>query len=88
MAITRTSWVRFLFEDSDGELWDVSLAHDGTGVARQVSSVGSTPRHDATEIALQVDVASVAAWRAYHVSRKMTAAVYNTAKTLDAVLTA
>jgi hypothetical protein len=87
----RDDWYTFLFENSNGKLYEVTIDHAGVGVGRlQGTKVNTSPSQQLslTETALTVDGASLVAWRAYHVSRKTYAAVYNTAQDLDTLLNA
>ena len=93
MAIARTDRIKLLFENSNGRLYEVSFAPDtGVGFARLVTVVNSVnvreQTFDNTETTITVDAAKLAAWKAYHNSRRAYAAEYNTAKTLNTVLNA
>jgi hypothetical protein len=94
MAITRTDTVDFLFENANGRLYTVSInKNTGAGVARLQPKVDGVnvvedKNFDNTETTVQVDGGSLAAWRGWHLSRKIYAAVYNTTQTLSARLNA
>jgi hypothetical protein len=90
MAINDTRRAKFVFQNTLGVYYDVSIAYDtGVGVARKHGlTIKSTPMYDASETALTVDGASLTAWQAMSNSARQIEAVYNTAQTLDAILNA
>ena len=87
MAITRRDTFRFLYEDNDGELYELEFDYDGNGTSiKHGGTLKSLAGKDTARVTVTVDTASLAAWRAYHPSRKVRAAVYNTSQALETIL--
>ena len=90
MAVTKTTRVRFVFQDTDLNYYDVDIDLDtGVGVARAHGSTWkSTPMFNATETVITVDAGSLSAWQGYDNSLRIHAEVYNTSQSLNDILTA
>jgi hypothetical protein len=90
MAINDTRRAKFVFQNSNGVYYDVSIIYDtGVGVARKHGlTIKSTPLYDASETAITVDGASLTEWQAMSNSARQIEAVYNTAQALNTILNA
>ena len=90
MAITRPGRLKFMFQNSNGVFYELNFVlATGVGVARKHGlTIKSTPMYAASETAVTVDAASLAAWKTRHVSHAIHAAVYNTAQSLNTILNA
>jgi len=90
MAIGDTKKVRqFVFENSNGRCYRVTLFADGTGRGRLLGKTKeSTPEYANTDVALTVDAGSLATFFTWKVSRLSSSAVFNTSQALNAVLNA
>jgi hypothetical protein len=77
---------QFIFEDSSGARWRITIGVDGSGLAYPAD--GDGPKTAETPVAITVDAGSVSAFTGYHESRLAYAAIFNTGQTLNAVLTA
>lgn len=91
MALNRdTHIIKFVFQNTNGVFYDIEFnAATGVGVGRKHGTTyKTTPMYNATETALTVDAGSLTAWKGYHVSRRIHAAVYNTTSALNTILNA
>lgn len=78
--------LKFLFENSNGAMYKVTINVDtGDGYAYRVDD-DDTPITDLTKVTVTVDSGSVAALPGYHPSRLCHAAIFNTSNALNSVL--
>lgn len=82
--------ISFVMQNTNGVYYDV-VFDATTGVGKGTKhglTYKSVPLVSPTVTTVTVDAGSLSAWKGYHRTRMLIAAVYNTTQTLDAILNA